>query len=56
MIKLIIEFLIRLALVIAGVLLMYWEGQHQPQPGVWFAIAMFFIAVAVLPNGRHRLG
>lgn len=55
MIRLIIEPLIRLALVIAGILLMYWEGQHGIF-GVWFVVAMSLIVVAVLSNWRHRLG
>lgn len=34
---------IRLGMFLAGILIMYIEGQHQPSPGVGFAIAMCLI-------------
>lgn len=36
-------WLVRLALVAAGVGIMWAEGQHQPAPGVGFALALAFI-------------
>ena len=33
-------WLIRAAMATAAVAVMWWEGSHQPAPGVWFAVAM----------------
>lgn len=45
-------WLLRILMIVAGVLLMHWEGQHQPAPGVWFAIALSLFMLAPL-IGRH---
>jgi hypothetical protein len=36
-------------MVAAGVGVMYLEGQHQPAPGIGFAIGMILILGAVVP-------
>lgn len=41
-------WLVRIAMVAAGVGIMYLEGQHQPSPGIGFAIAMALIMGAAL--------
>jgi len=46
-------WLIRAALVAAGVSVMWLEGQHQPAPGVGFAVAMVLIlGAAFVPSAR----
>lgn len=40
--------LARIAAALAGVGVMYVEGQHQPSPGIGFAIGMALIMGAVL--------
>lgn len=44
----------RLAVASMGIGVMYLEGQHQPAPGVWFAVGMFVIGLALIPWGRGR--
>lgn len=41
-------WLVRIALVLGGAGVMWWEGQHQPAPGVGFAIALAMILGAAM--------
>lgn len=46
-------WLARLAMVLAGVGIMYLEGGHQPSPGVGFAVATGLILAAPLIGSRQ---
>ena len=39
---------VRIFYIALGLYLMWDEGQHQPQPGIWFFIGMMLIAFAFL--------
>ncbi len=45
---------VALAMIAAGVVTMYAEGQCQPEPGVGFAIALSLFMGAVLVGVRER--
>lgn len=48
-------WLARLALAACGVAVMWTEGQHQPAPGVGFAIALAFLLVAGMIGHKEKL-
>jgi hypothetical protein len=43
------RLLARVLLALGAVGIMYVEGQHQPSPGVGFAVAMFMMIMSVMP-------
>lgn len=44
---------VRIVMVLVGVGVMYLEGQHRPDPGVGFAVAMALFIGAVLIGWTH---
>lgn len=48
-------WLARLALVAAGVAVMWVEGQHQPAPGVGFAIALALLMAAGIIGHKEKI-
>lgn len=48
----ILEGGLRAMAVLSGLGTMYFEGQNQPAPGIWFAVGMICIGVALVPWGR----
>lgn len=46
-------WIIRLALVAAGVGTMWWEGQQQPAPGIGFAIGLACFGAAALVGSER---
>lgn len=47
-------WLSRLALIAAGIGIMWVEGQHQPSPGVGFAVALAFLLGAAMIERREK--
>lgn len=45
---------LRVAMVGGGAAVMYAEGRHQPQPGVWFAVALALMLGACLVGSRDN--
>lgn len=45
--------IIRIALVAAGIGIMWVEGLHQPSPGIGLAVAVVLILTAVLAPARR---
>jgi hypothetical protein len=45
----VIRFVVRFWMLVLGVYVMYLEGQHCRTPGVWFAVAVILIVLALVP-------
>lgn len=46
------NIIVCILLIAIGVAVMWFEGQHQPAPGIGFAIALIFFGAAALWRGE----